>query len=139
MSTTLGVTLACFDDIGALGEVCETDEQETLDEVYHRLTTDSVLGDSDDARSWGYNLRARINAATIGDELLLLNPKLSAVLERSGRVDTAEVNCTELPATAGKVSMRVEVYVAPTSNKGPYAWIFELNGDTFKRVGAGES
>ncbi len=147
MGTTLGITLACFDDIGARGEVCTTDEQICRQIAYHRLTNDRIFGRTDPttgqvsetAASYGYNLITRINSATVAEDSILLGPKLVEVLQRSGRIASAEVECRDATPEGGSVDLYVNVRVVPTSGGGPYSWIFRLNAGTFKRVGAGAS
>jgi len=138
MSARLGHTFACFRDFGPRFEVNATDEQTVRDEVLHRLTTDSVLGDSPEATDYGFNVRRRLGARMTDDDVNALGPMLSAVLQRSGRIDSADVTCSRLPSPPGLLSLMIAVTViAPAGDT--FSFVFKLTGSTFEQVGVAGS
>ncbi len=134
MTTTLGVTFACFRGFGPRFEVATTDEQIVRDEVFRRLTADSVLGDSPEAADWGYDLRQRLGARMTDDDAMALGPLLSAVLQRSGRIETADVKCDRIPNDSGLLSLSISVTVT-TVTGDTFSFVFKLTGSTFEQVG----
>jgi len=138
MSTRLGLTFACFRDFGARFETSATDEETVRDEVLHRLTTDSVLGPSPEAADWGFDVRSRLGARMSDDDIAALGPTLSAVLQKSGRIDSADVVCTRLPSTPGLLSLLIAVDVIMTSGD-TFSFVFKLTGSTFEQVGVAGS
>jgi hypothetical protein len=134
MTTTLGVTFACFRGLGPRFEVATTDEQIVRDEVFHRLTTDSVLGESDEAASFGYDVRQRLGARMTDDDVMALGPLLSAVLQRSGRIETADVKCARTPNDNGLLVLGIGVTVTIVTGD-TFSFLFLLTGSTFEQVG----
>jgi hypothetical protein len=120
--------------------VATTDEQILRDEVYHRLTTDRVLGfDEDgnytaDAASFGDDVRKLAGAAMSDDALAALGPRFSAMLQRSGRIDTADVTVATGPVVDGETSLDFSVSVV-AADGAPYDFLFRLTGTTFVNVG----
>lgn len=135
MSTTLGNTFACFTDVTGRFALAQTDEEILRDEVYHRLTTDTVLGDTDTARSFGFNVRQRLGARMSDDDIASLGPMLAAMLQRSGRVDSADVECKRLAGAPGLLSLSIAVSVIAVTGE-TFAFLFQLSGSTFEQVGA---
>jgi hypothetical protein len=138
MSTRLGVTFACFRGFGPRFEVATTDEQIVRDEVFHRLTTDSVLGDTPEASDFGLDVRVRLGSRMNDDDIAALGPTLSAVLQRSGRIDTADVTCTRLDSPPGLLSLQIAVSVTTVAGD-TFSFIFKLTGSTFEQVGVAGS
>ncbi len=134
MSPRLGVTFACFRGLGARFQVATTDEEIIRDEVFHRLTTDTVLGDSDEARSFGLDVRRRLGARMSDDDVASIGPMLSAVLQQSGRLDSADVVVTRLPSTTVLLSLSFAVTVVTTS-ADTFSFLFQLTGSNFEQVG----
>ena len=140
MSTLLGLTFSCRSALTAQFEVSTTDEQIVFDEVYHRLTTDSVLGDSDDAVSWGINVFRRCGAAMSDADVAALGPEFSAMLQQSPIVEFADVAVRKSRASGGTFDLEIAVNVTPknpaTNSIGePLSFIFLLTPTTFLRVG----
>jgi hypothetical protein len=116
-------------------DVAKTDEEILRDEVFHRLTTDSVLGDTDEAKDWGFDCRRRLGARMTKDDVEALGPLLSAVLQRSGRIDSADVRVTQLDAPApGMLSLQIAVSVTAVTGD-TFSFLFRLTGSTFEQVG----
>ena len=140
MSTTLGITFACRDDLSPRFDIATTDEQILGDEIYHRLTTDRVIGfDADgnytpDAASFGDDVRKLAGAALSDSDVKALGPRFASVLQRSGRIETADVRVTSGPAVAGEVSLDFAINVV-SSTDVPFAFLFRLTGTTFVDVG----
>lgn len=133
-STSLGITFACFRGMTSQFDVATTDEQILRDEVFHRLTTDTVLGDSEDAASFGYDVRKRLGARMTDEEIAGLGPMLSAVLQRSGRVDAADVVVTRIMTTGPLLSLLISVSVIAITGE-TFSFLFRLTGSTFEQVG----
>lgn len=143
MSTTLGITYACRDDCSPQFSICTTDEQILGDEVYHRLTTDRVLGfDSagnytPDAASFGDDVRKLAGAALSDSAVAALGQRYSLMLQRSGRIETADVTVTRGDSTSGEVDLYFAVDVV-SSTALPFAFLFRLTGTTFVNVGVSQ-
>ncbi len=134
MTTTLGVTFACFRGFTSQFDIAQIDEQILRDEVFHRLTTDTVLGDSEDAASFGYDVRRRLGARMTDEEIAGLGPLLSSVLQRSGRVDSADVIVTRVATTGPLLSLLIAVSVVAITGE-TFSFLFKLTGSTFEQVG----
>lgn len=133
MTTTLGITFACRTDLGARFELAQTDAQILGDDIFRRLTCDSVIGDSPEAIDFGDNVRKLYGAKLSDGEVAGLGPRYSAVLQRSPRILTADVVVTRMPAPPGQIALRLTVSV--TAEAGPFSFIYLLNGTTFSQVG----
>ena len=140
MSTTLGITFACRDDLSPRFDIATTDEEILTDEIYHRLTTDRVLGfDVDgnytlEAAAFGDDVRKLAGAALSDADVAALGPRFAAVLQRSGRIETADVKVTAGPIVNGDVSLDFAINVV-SSTDVPFAFLFRLTGSTFTNVG----
>lgn len=134
MTTTLGITFACTTDFTARFAVATSDEQILRDEVLHRLTCDSVLGDTDEARGFGLDVRQNLGARMSGDDPAALGPTLAAVLQRSPRIDAADVIVTSLPSTTGMLALQFAITVTAVTGV-TFTFLFRLTGATFEQVG----
>ncbi len=134
MSPRLGNTFACFRGFTSQFAVATTDEQIIRDEVYHRLTTDSVLGASPEASDFGFNVSRNLGAEMSDDDIASLGPMLSAVLQRSGRLDSADVKVTRLDSVPGILSLSIAVSVVAVTGD-TFDFLFRLTGSTFEQVG----
>lgn len=134
MTTTLGLTFACLFDLTARFAVATTDRQIAYEEVFHRLTTDSVLGDTDEATDFGFDVRTRLGADMSDDDIAGLGPMLSGVLQRSGRLDSADVVVTRGPGVPGLISLLFAVSVTLVTGDS-FSFVFKLTGSTFEQVG----
>lgn len=133
MTATLGRTFACRTDLGPRFELAQTDAQILGDDVFRRLTNDSVIGDSPEAIDFGDDVRKLQGARLTDGDIAGLGPRYSAVLQRSPRILTADVTVTRMPSAPGQVALRFDVSV--TSEVGPFDFLYELNGTTFSQVG----
>ncbi len=140
MSTTLGITFACRTDLSPRFDIATTDEQILGDEIYHRLTTDRVLGfDADgnytpEAASFGDDVRKLSGAGMSDADVKALGPRFSAVLQRSGRIETADVKVTSGTIVNGEMSLDFAINVV-SSTDVPFSFLFRLTGTTFVNVG----
>lgn len=143
MTTTLGITLACLDDCSPQFSICTTDEQILREEVYHRLTTDRVLGFDDDgnytpdAASFGDDVRKLAGASLTDSAVSALGPRYAAVLQRSGRIETADVKVTRGDIVNGEADLDFTVNVV-SSTELPFSFLFRLTGTTFVNVGVSQ-
>lgn len=138
--TTLGITFACRDGFTAQFSLAQTDEEIVADEVYHRMTTDRVLGDTPEALEWGSDVFRRCGATMTDGEILALGPEYAGVLQRSPLVDHADVGVTRLPSPQGTIALEFDINVTPknpvTDETGePLSFLFRLNAGNFFRVG----
>ena len=140
-STTLGITFACLDGPDAQFRLAQTDEEILRDEVYHRLTTDSVIGDSADAQNFGRDVRRYAGARMSSSDVAELGPTLSAVLQQSGRVEYADVEVTrtrprpDLQHLTFAVTVRAR-HPATGDVGDAFTFLFLLTPDTFEQIGA---
>jgi hypothetical protein len=138
-ATIFGVTLSCRDGFDELFSVAQTDEQIVLDDVYHRMTTDTVLGDTEEAASFGLNVFRRCGAAMSDPQIAALGPEYAAMLQGSPLVEFADVAVTRGTRT-DLIGLNFEVSVTAKSPLtgdivGSFSFVFRLTGDTFFRVG----
>ncbi len=140
MSTTLGITFACRTDLSPRFDIATTDEQIVTDEIFHRLTTDRVVGFdptgeyTPDAASFGDDVRKLAGAALSDADVAALGPRYAAVLQRSGRIETADVRVTAGTIVNGETSLDFAINVV-SSTDVPFAFLFRLTGTTFVNVG----
>lgn len=99
-----------FTDIEGLGVV--------MQDAIHRITTDSVAGDSEEAFDWGYDCRRLLGMPA--DELAAMPPILVEVLTRDDRIDSAEVTLT---ATTTRGLADIEIAVTCTTAAGPFSFV----------------
>ncbi len=140
-NTTLGITFACFDGPDAMFRLAQSDREIMRDEVYHRLTCDTVLGDSDAAQSFGRDVRRYAGAKMSDTDVKELGPALSAVLQQSGRVEFADVTVTRTKPRPDLQHLTFAVSVAArnpvTGDTGEtFDFLFLLTPDTFEQIGA---
>lgn len=134
MSPRLGVTFSCFRGLTSRFALAETDEQIVLHEVFHRLTADTVQGQSEEADSFGFDVRRRLGAAMSDDDVASLGPMLSSMLQRSGRLASADVRVSRLASTPGLLSLMFAVSVM-TAAGNSFSFLFQLTGSSFEQVG----
>jgi hypothetical protein len=135
MTTRLGVTFACRDDFDAQFRLAQTDREIIGDEVYHRLTADRVTGDSEEAQNFGRDVRRLAGARMSDTEVAELGPTLSAILQRSGRVETADVTVTKTTPSPGLIALQFAVSVTAVTGD-TFDFLFLLTPDTFEQIGA---
>lgn len=140
-NTTLGITFACFDGPDAQFSLAQTDREILRDEVYHRLICDRVLGDSDEAQSFGRDVRRLAGAKMSTADIAELGPTLSAMLQQSGRVEHADVTVTKTTPSPGLIHLTFAVSVTArnpiTGDVGDaFDFLFLLTPDTFGQIGA---
>lgn len=140
-TTTLGITFACLDGPDAQFRLAQTDGEIMRDEVYHRLTADSVLGDSDAAANFGRDVRRYAGAKMSLADVAELGPSLSAVLQQSPRVEYADVTVTRTRPRPDLQHLTFSVVVAArnpiTGDVGDtFSFLFLLTPDTFEQIGA---
>ncbi len=139
-ATKLGVTFACRDGFDASFRVATTDREIVADEVYHRMTTDSVLGDTPEAINWGKNIFRECGGTVSDAKIKLLGPTYSAVLQGSPLVEHADVVVTRASSRTDLVDLLFEASVTPKNPitdevAASLTFIFRLTGDTFELVG----
>lgn len=121
-------------------DVATTDEQILGDEIYHRLTTDRVIGFkedgsyTEDAAAFGDDVRKLIGAALSEADINALGPRYAAVLQRSGRIETSDVKVTNGPIVDGEASLDFVIDVV-SSTDVPFSFLFRLTSTTFINVG----
>lgn len=140
-ATMLGITIACFDGPDAQFRIAQTDEEILRDEVYHRLTTDSVVGDSPEAKNFGHDVRRYAGARLSATAEAELGPTLSATLQQSGRVEYADVTVTSERPSPDLLHLTFSVTVRArhpvTGDVGDsFVFLFLLTPDTFEQIGA---
>lgn len=138
MTTRLGATFACRDGFDASFRLAADDAEIVGDEVYHRLTTDSVLGDSEDAVQWGIDVRRRCGAKMGDAEIAALGPELGAMLQGSDLIEHADVEVKRASPQGQTVDLLIAVNVTPLGDTGPLTFVFRLTGTTFSQVGGAE-
>lgn len=136
---SLGVTFACRDGLDASFRIAASDEEIVIDEVYHRMTTDSVLGDTDEAQAWGLNVFRECGSYVSDAKIQLLGPTYSAMLQGSPLIDSADVTVTR-GSTGPRVDLVFAISVTPISPStgllaDALAFVFRLDGDNFALVG----
>lgn len=141
MTTTLGVTFGCFDDLDASFSAAKTDYQIARDEVYHRLTTDAVLGFEDDgetltqaAADFGDDVRKLAGKSLTDRQASALGLKYTAVLQHSDILSSASVVVTKTQIGIAEIELNFAVTVVTST--GPFTMFFLLSGTTFSQVGA---
>ena len=133
MTPTLGVTYSCFFDFTSRFGVCATNEEIVLAEVYHRLTTDNVIGDTPEAADWGDDVRKLQGAPLTEPQIAGLGPRFALVVQRSPLILTADIVVTSEPAPTGFVALLFAVTV--TTPAGTFYFVFRLTPETFEQVG----
>lgn len=137
---SLGVTFACFDALDPSFRIAASDYEIVRDEVYHRMTTDSVIGDTDEALSWGLNVFRECGAYLSDPQVQLLGPTYGAMLQNSPLIDSADVTVTRGDSPPGIIDLVFTVDVTPINPStgvigDALSFVFRLNGDTFGLVG----
>lgn len=135
---SLGITFACRDDFDGLFSVATSDEQILRDEIFHRLTTDSVLGDTPEADDWGYDVRKLLGSPMTAGDIVELGPKLADMLQqRSPLIEFADVTVTRTSAVGAPLVLLIET-TGQSSTGVPFSFLFTLDGTNYLRVGSYE-
>jgi hypothetical protein len=134
---SLGLTLACRDDFDGLFSVATSDEQILTDELYHRFTTDSVLGDTPQANDWGYDVRKLLGSPMTPGDIMALGPTLANVAQRSPLVEFCDVVVTRTSAPSNPLELKIEA-TGKSATGSPFAFLFTLDATNYLRVGSDE-
>jgi hypothetical protein len=134
-----GTDIACMDDADPRWSTC-TGIALVLQGVYHRITTDSVLGriinedgtvEADPkAENFGDDIRKQVGAKHDDESAGALGPRYAAVIQRDERVLTADVVVTTEDAGNGNVDLILDV--TGTSAEGPFEFVFRADSTTVK-------
>lgn len=117
-----GRDVRCFSDADAMfSDVTGLDV--LRQDIYHRLTTDNILGPNGDG--WGFDVRRLLGYPTA--DLPGLQPQLSEVCQRDPRVRAADVAITPSPG-GGLKTIRIDVTIYTAA--GPFALILSVNALT---------
>ncbi len=143
MSNT-GKDIRCIDDADPRWSTCEGIAL-VLQGVYHRLTTDSVLGriinedgtvePDPEAEDFGEDVRRLVGAGVSEDGLPAIERRLSSVCQRDARVDTADCRCALEDIGNGKANLVINV--EGTSAAGPFAFVFKASSTTLSIFAGG--
>lgn len=137
---SIGVTFACFDALDPSFRIAASDYEIVRDEVYHRMTTDSVIGDTDEALSWGLDVFRECGSYVDDAKVALLGPTYAAMLQGSPLIETADVTVTRGPSAPPAVDLVFTISVTPISPStglvgDALSFVFLLTADTFALVG----
>lgn len=142
--TDFGTAIGCMDDADPRWSTVVGNAL-VLQDVYHRITTDSVLGriinpdgtiePDPRAENFGDDVRNLVGSAQSDDELAALGPRFSAVVQRSERVDTAD--CRVESEDAGNGNVNLILYITGTSATGPFNFVFRADSTTVKLLSGG--
>lgn len=134
--TAYGRDVRCFDDADALwSEV--TGLGVIAQDVYHRLTNDSVLGSTDeepnpDAENWGFDVQ-KLAGMSI-DDLASLPPIISAAVQRDPRIATCDVSYQSKRTVGGRF-YNVILTVVCTTALGTFRLVLGINDVTVAILG----
>lgn len=104
-------------------------------DVYHRLTTASILVTTDDLvafpegyklEEFGVDLLALLGSATTPQKARLLGPTLAAVCERSQFVQTADVLVSPYASSTVPGGVNYLIRVTCTTREGPFSFVFPV-------------
>ena len=134
----LGVTFACREDFDGLFSVATSDEQILQDEIFHRLTTDSVLGDTPEANDWGRDVRRLLGSPMTSADIATLGPELGDMLQqKSPLIEFADVTVTRTSDIGDPLVLRIET-TGQSATGAPFSFLFTLDGTNYLRVGSYE-
>ncbi|MEI8256221.1 MAG: hypothetical protein WCJ30_11175 [Deltaproteobacteria bacterium] len=143
--TDFGVDIACLDDADPRWTTC-TGNALVLQDVYHRLTTGSVLGriinpdgtvePDPEAENYGDDVRLLVGDAT-DESAPGLGTRFSDVVQRSKRIDTAD--CVVSLESMGDGKARLILAITGTSAAGPFSFIFAATSTTLKILSGGNT
>ena len=74
------------------------------------------------------------NGASADEDIESLGPMLGAVLQRSSRIDSADVICARLAGPPLLLSLSISVSVTTVTGEA-ITFLFKLSGSTFEQVG----
>lgn len=134
---SLGTTFACQDDCDGLFSVCTTDRQILLQEMYHRITTDQVVGDTPEAENWGYDVRRRLGSPMTAGDIAALGPTLGDAVMRSPLFDFADVTATRTSADGAPLALKIAA-TGRGATGTPFSFVFTLDGVNYLQVGASD-
>lgn len=144
MTVDFGTDILCMDDADPRWSTCSGNAL-ILQDVYHRITTDSVLGqiiNSDGtieadpaAENFGDDVRNMVGLATSEELAAALGPRIAAVVQRSARIDTAD--CTVALEDAGNGKANLIIGISGTSAAGPFSFVFLASSTTVKLLSGG--
>lgn len=126
-----GKDVRCFDDADALWSDV-TGLGVVVQDVYHRLTNDSVLGSTEeavnpDADNWGFDV-TRLAGMSI-DDLASMPPVISAAAQKDPRVATCDVSIQSKRVVGGRF-YNVILTVICTTALGPFRLVLGINDVT---------
>lgn len=121
-----GRTLRCINDADALWTSVEGIDVVRQD-MYHRLTNDTVLGPGGDG--WGFDVHQLVGMQA--SELTSYQPTLTEVLQQDPRVETADVTLTAI-TTNGLADVRVAV--DGMTAEGPFSLVFSVSELTTEKI-----
>lgn len=141
--TDFGTDIRCMDDADPRWSTC-TGAALVLQDVYHRITTDSVLGriinpdgttEADpEAENFGDDVRKLVGSAN-DDNAPALGPRFAAVVQRSRRILTAD--CIARAEDAGNGNCNIILEISGTSAAGPFSFVFRADSTTVKLLSGG--
>jgi hypothetical protein len=134
-NVTLGYVFACLDGPDASFRLAQSDREILRDEVYHRLTTDSVIGEGPAAENFGKDVRGLLGGKLTDGDIEELGPTLAAVLQQSERIATALVDVTRTRLRPDLIHLSFAVTVTAVTGV-TFDFLFLLTPDTFEQIGA---
>jgi hypothetical protein len=137
---SIGVTFACREGLDPSFRICASDEEIVIDEAWRRMTTDSVIGDTDEAANFGKNVFRECGSYLSDPQVQLLGPTYGEVLQRSPIIETADVTVTRGPSPSPMIDLVFTVAVTPINPStgligDTLSFAFRLTGENFALVG----
>lgn len=142
--TDFGRDIKCMDDADPRWSTCAGNAL-VLQDVYHRITTDSVLGRiiNEDgtiepdprAENYGDDVRKLVGAGVSDDAAPGYGTRFAAVIQRSARIATADCVATLEHLDNGKANLILDI--TGTSAAGPFAFVFSASSTTVKLLSGG--
>lgn len=100
VATGYGVDLVCVDDISDRAEDTDAESVDSLrQDLYHRLITFELPGDSEDERDWGIDVRTFLHKGLTQRELFYVIGRVTEVLRKDDRVADVTATASETNGT----------------------------------------
>jgi hypothetical protein len=140
MATDYGVDLACFDDAPTPLFPTVTGLDLVEQDVYHRITNDSVIGWTiaddgspaldPDAENYGKDARRCLGQATTEASAAALGPQFSAAIQRSGRIEFADVAVTRRETPGGIVVLTLAITGVAKQSGEAFSFVYHVTATT---------
>lgn len=140
MATDYGRDFDCFDDAPSALFPTITGLALVRQDIYHRISNDSVIGWIVDdagnlapdpaAENYGRDVRRLLGAAQTDASAAALGPQISAAIQRSGRIEYADVAVTRIVRSTGIVALRLAISGVAKQPPEPFSFVYFVTDTT---------